>query len=82
ASGCTSAPNTPSGLNGSSQAISWQAASGAPGYNVQYWTGSWSNHGNATSTSYTLGLSGTQYVRIRATNSCGNSGYTNWITVY
>jgi hypothetical protein len=81
ASGCTTAPNVPSGLNGTSQAINWQAVSGATGYNIQYWTGTWANHGSASTTTYALGMSGTQYVRIRATNSCGNSNYSNWITV-
>lgn len=80
--GCTSAPAVPSGLSGSSQTISWGAVSGATRYDVQYWTGVWTNRGSTSATSYNLGLSGTQYVRVRAANSCGNSNYSGWVTVY
>ena len=79
---CT-APAKPSGLTGSSAAISWNAVAGASSYQVQKWTGVWENAGKATSTSYALGLSGTQYVRVGAINSCGEAGeYSDWITVY
>lgn len=80
--GCTGAPGVPSGLSGSSWSINWSAVPGATGYDVQYWTGSWTNHGSTTATNYTLGLSGTQYVRVRAKNSCGSSSYSNWIRVF
>ncbi|TQV85913.1 fibronectin type III domain-containing protein [Aliikangiella coralliicola] len=80
--GCTSAPAVPTGLNGSSRAISWNAVPGATRYDVEYWTGVWTYHGSSSSPSYSLGLSGTQYVRVRASNSCGNSQYSNWVTVY
>lgn len=81
AGGCTSAPSTPSGLSGSSSQIYWNATSGATGYDVQYWLGYWADHGSTSATSYNLGLSGTQYVRVRAKNSCGNSSYSSWIRV-
>ncbi len=80
-SGCTSAPSVPTGLAGNSNRIYWNAAETASRYDVQYWTGSWTDHGSTASTSYELGLSGTQYVRVRATNQCGSSNYSNWITV-
>lgn len=80
--GCSGAPAVPSGLSGSSWQISWNSVTGASKYDVQYWTRSgWADHGSSTTNSYTLGLNGTQYVRVRAGNSCGNSSYSNWIRV-
>ena len=79
--GCTVAPSVPSGLSGNSSQINWNSVSGATGYDVQYWLGYWANHGSTSATSYNLGLSGTQYVRIRAKNSCGSSNYSSWIRV-
>jgi hypothetical protein len=82
ASSCTRVPPIPSGLSGNSQVINWPAVSGATNYNIQYWIGGvWTDHGNTATTTYALGLSGTQYVRIRATNSCGSSDYSDWLTV-
>ena len=79
---CNSAPAMPSGLAGTSSSVSWSAATGATNYDVQYWTGAWTDLGSTTATSYSLGLSGTQYIRVRATNNCGESAYTNWVAVY
>ncbi len=78
---CDSAPDVPSGLTGNSQTINWNKSTGATRYDIQYWTGVWTDHGNTTNTSYSLGLSGTQYTRVRAVNSCGNSNYSAWITL-
>jgi hypothetical protein len=78
---CTEAPAIPTGISGSSQTISWSAVPGATGYDIQYWTGAWTNHGSSATTSYNLGLSGTQYVRVSATNSCGTSTYSEFSTV-
>lgn len=82
---CTVAPaNAPSGLAGNSQAINWSAVTGATSYDIQYWSdasNAWLNHGSSASTSYTLGLSGTQWSRVRATNSCGSSNYSSWVTL-
>ena len=80
--GCQTAPAIPSGLGGSSAVITWSAVDGASNYDVQYWTGVWTDLGSSATNSYNANLSGTQYVRVRATNSCGVSNYTNWVTVY
>ncbi|BAJ03233.1 fibronectin type III domain-containing protein [Shewanella violacea] len=78
---CSESPAMPTGASGSSQLISWNPVSEATGYDIQYWTGSWTVLGSSSTTSYSLGLSGTQYVRVRASNSCGVSEYSNYITV-
>ncbi|WP_444994697.1 hypothetical protein [Aliikangiella sp. IMCC44359] len=81
-SSCDTAPSVPTGLTGNSQTISWNAVSGASSYDIQIWSGSaWADHASTSSTTYTLGLSGTQYTRIRAVNSCGKSSYSGWITL-
>jgi len=79
---CNAAPIVPAGLNGTSQNINWQTVTGATRYDVQYWTGVWTDHGNTTNTSYNLNLSGTQYARVRAVNSCGSSDYSAYKTLY
>lgn len=78
---CNAAPDVPTGLAGNSQTISWNEIATATSYDIQYWTGVWSDHGSSTTASYNLGLTGTQYVRIRAANNCGESDYTSWISV-
>jgi hypothetical protein len=63
-SACSKAPTSaPVNLAGNSGRINWSAVSGATSYDVQYWSDasrSWIDHGSSASTSYTLGLSGTQ----------------------
>lgn len=78
---CTSAPEIPTGLAGTNQLISWNAVSGATSYDLQYWTGTWTNLGSSTDTSYSSGLSGRQYVRASATNNCGSSNYSDYVTI-
>jgi len=73
---CNTAPRVPAGLSGTSQSINWQSVTDATRYDVQYWTGVWTEHGNTTNTSYNLNLSGTQYARVRAVNACGSSDYS------
>ena len=86
--GCTSVPPVPANLTGtrltsSSFRVNWNAASTATSYDLQRWTGSaWQDHATTADLSYTVsGLTGTQYVRIRARNSCGSSAYSNWIQI-
>lgn len=86
-SGCTSAPGTPTGFTSSVQSassftLSWNAVSGATSYDLQRWTGTaWVDYTSTSNTSQVVNLSGTQYFRVRATNSCGSSAYSAWIQI-
>ena len=91
-----SPPAVPTGLTASAGygavTLSWDAATGATGYEIQQWTsitGSWEV---LSSSSYTLGSSGRQatvnrltngrtyYFRIRSTNSAYQSGWGSWVS--
>ncbi|NJO13019.1 MAG: fibronectin type III domain-containing protein, partial [Gammaproteobacteria bacterium] len=84
--GSCSAPPVPTNLtatrlSSSSFRVNWSAAPAATNYDLQRWNGSaWQDHASTANLSYTFtGLTGTQYVRIRARSSCGNSAYSNWV---
>jgi hypothetical protein len=88
--GCSGPPGAPSGLtmvvNGQQVSFSWGAAAGASGYLLE--AGSHSGGANLTALNLgaqtTFGASappGTYFVRVRATNGCGQSPPSNEVVV-
>ncbi|KZS42796.1 hypothetical protein AWE51_15610 [Aquimarina aggregata] len=65
--------------------ITWSSVSNASSYDIQLWNGSdWINKGNTSTTSFSFsGLvpNGTEYARVRATNSTSASEWTSYVTV-
>ena len=88
-SACTSAPTTPSGLYFTNRTTygftaTWQPINNASTYNVQLWSGgAWQNKGSTSNSNFTFTnlTAGTQYYRVQASNNCGDSSWSNWISV-
>ncbi|TAA47173.1 M64 family metallopeptidase [Corallincola spongiicola] len=76
---CTSAPAAPSmAVQGAT--VSWTKISGATSYELKRWTGSaWVDYMETAATSLQVTASTPTYLIVRATNSCGKSGYSNWV---
>ena len=85
-SACTQPPAAPIGLQVSnvtptSFVATWNAVSGATGYTVQRYNGSfWTVVGNTTTPVLTVNLSGPQIIRVRASNDCGASKYSGFVS--
>jgi hypothetical protein len=86
---CTAAPAVPTGLTYSNSTYyqfdaSWNQVNGATSYNVQQWNGQWvdtTSSDNASVTVDKLYQGGNNYVQVSASNACGSSGYSNYISV-
>jgi len=89
ASSCTAAPAIPTGLTFSHSTYnqfdaSWNQVVGATSYAIQLWNGQWidaTSSDNASVTVDKLYPGGNNYVQVSASNACGSSGYSNYITV-
>lgn len=80
--GCTSAPAVPSGLAASGQTVSWNSVSGATSYTLQRWNGSsWVTAATPTTNQATLSLTGTYYFMVSATNACGTSANSSYVSL-
>jgi hypothetical protein len=86
---CTAAPATPSGLTYSNSTYyqfdaSWNQVAGATSYDVQQWNGQWvdtASSDNASVSIDKLYSGGTNYFQVSASNACGSSSYSTYITV-
>ena len=89
AESCQYAPNVPTALSFSSLTLSnftanWQAVAEATSYQVQLWNGQWLDAGTSVSTAVSVDkLNGgnAEYFHVKASNSCGSSEYSDYLTV-
>ena len=89
AESCQYAPKVPTALSFSSLTSSnftanWQAVAEATSYQVQLWNGQWLDAGTSVSTAVSVDkLNGgnAEYFHVKASNSCGSSEYSDYLTV-